>query len=128
MPSPPAALAVAVFVLGAAAFSLGYCAVTVTWRQRAPLLWAVLPPAAGIGGGVAQGEPAHMILFSLGGALAMLSLTLFASRRGLRELNRRSAAGERIGAKEYEPAPWAVWTTVAGVTAWACLSFVLFSG
>ncbi|MET9859518.1 hypothetical protein ABZY93_09350 [Streptomyces smyrnaeus] len=120
-------LAVVTFALGGAVFSISYCAVTVTWKQRTPLLWILIPLAGGIGTGLFKGEPLNMILFSLGGGLALLTLMLFFPRGRRKELNRRKAAGETIESKEYEPPSWVVWTIVVGVLAWACLSYFLYS-
>ncbi|MBQ1089532.1 hypothetical protein [Streptomyces sp. B93] len=121
-------LALVVFVLGAAVFALSYYAVTVNWKQRTPLLWALIPLIGGISLGLGKGEPLNMLLFSLGGGLALLSLMLYFPRGRRKELNRRKAAGEKIESKEYEPPSWVVWTMLVGVIAWGCLSFVLYSG
>ncbi|MFD6948996.1 hypothetical protein A6A08_02860 [Nocardiopsis sp. TSRI0078] len=121
-------LALAAFALGAAVLSLSHCAVTVDWRQRTTLLWVLIPLAGGVGTGLFKGEPPNMILFTLGGALALLSLMLFFPWGRRKELNRRKAAGETIGPKEYEPPSWVVWTMLVGVIAWACLSYFLYGG
>ncbi|GFH38417.1 hypothetical protein [Streptomyces pacificus] len=121
-------LALVVFVLGTAVFALSYYAVTVNWKQRTPLLWVVIPLAGGISLGLAKGEPLNMLLFSLGGGLAMLSLMFFFPRGRRKELNRRKAAGETIESNEYEPPSSVVWTILVGVLAWVCLSYFLYSG
>jgi hypothetical protein len=121
-------LALVVFVLGAAVFALSYYAVTVNWRQRTPLLWVIIPLIGGISLGLAKGESLNMILFSLGGGLALLSLMFFFPRGRRKELNRRKAAGEKIESKEYEPPSWVVWAMLVGVLAWVCLSYFLYSG
>ncbi|GAA0907825.1 hypothetical protein [Streptomyces thermoalcalitolerans] len=121
-------VALVAFVVGMAVFALVYCAVTVNWRQRAPLVWILLPLAGGIGIGLFKGESLDMILFSLGGAMALLSLMLLFPWGRRKELNRRKAAGEKIDSKEYEPPSWVVGTLLVGILAWTGLSFALFGG
>lgn len=122
------AVALVAFVVGMAVFALVYCAVTVNWRQRKPLLWILVPLAGGIGIGLFKGESLDMILFSLGGGMALLSLMLLFPWGRRKELNRRKAAGEKIDSKEYEPPSWVVWVLLIGIMAWIGLSFALFGG
>jgi hypothetical protein len=127
MPDASRELALATFALGAAVFAVTYYAVTVDWRQRTPLLWILIPLAGGIAAGLGKGDPLHMILFSLGGSLALLSLMLVFPWGRRKELNRRKAAGETIESKEYEPPTWVPWVILVGVIAWVCFSYFLYS-
>jgi hypothetical protein len=128
MPRPSHALVLLLSGLSIAFFALSYCAVTVNWRQRAPLLWMFLPLSGGVGIGLAKGESLDMVLFSLGGAMTLAALGGFYPPRRVRALNRRKAAGEEVDPKEFEPSQRVTWVTVTVITAWICVSYALFGG
>ncbi|MFF4824301.1 MULTISPECIES: hypothetical protein [unclassified Streptomyces] len=124
--APSTAVSSLVFILGYLVFSACYIALTVDWKQRSVLLWMLPVVGAGLALGRARGESMNLLLFGLGGCIAVLSFFLFFPRGKRKELNRRKAAGENIPDKEYEPPQWVVWTTVTGILAWIVVTFIIF--
>ncbi|GAA1155351.1 hypothetical protein GCM10009654_08700 [Streptomyces hebeiensis] len=116
------------FILSYAFFSLIYIMLTVTWGQRAVLLWILIPLGGGIGIGLGKGESIDLLLFSFSGAFFMLPLLLLLPRGKRKELNRREAAGEKVDWKEGEPPTWAVWTFTCAICLWAVVSFIVTGG
>ncbi|WP_248503653.1 hypothetical protein [Streptomyces sp. D2-8] len=69
-----------------------------------------------------------MVLFSLGGTMALAALGGFYPPGRVRALNRRKAAGEEVDPKEFEPSQRVTWVTVTAIIAWICVSYALFGG
>lgn len=126
--APSTTVSLLVCVLGYGVFCASCIALTVNWRQRALLLWALPVIGSGLALGRARGETPDLLLFGFGGCLAALSFLLFFPRGKRKELNRRKAAGENIPDKEYEPPTWVNWTTVGAILAWIVFTLILFRG
>ncbi|MFC9427761.1 hypothetical protein [Streptomyces sp. NPDC056987] len=114
-----------VFVLGLGAFALVHIMLTATWGQRSVLLWMLVPLGGGTGLGLAKGESVDVLLFSLGGAFAIMAVLMAFPSGKRKELYRRQAAGETVEWKEAEPPAWAVWVFVCAICLWAAFSFVV---
>jgi len=125
--APSTAVSYLVFILGFGVFCASYIALTVNWKQRSVLLGMLPVLGCGLAAGRVRGESLDLLLFGLGGSLAVLSFFLFFPRGKRKELNRRKAAGENIPDKEYEPPRWVVWTTVGGVLAWIAFTLIVFA-
>ncbi|MFJ7998057.1 hypothetical protein ACIQ7D_13055 [Streptomyces sp. NPDC096310] len=117
-----------VFILGMGLFALVYSMLTATWGQRSVLLWMLIPLGGGIGLGLAKGESVDVLLFSLGGALAMMAVLMAFPSGKRKELYRRQAAGEKVDWKEAEPPTWAVWVFICAVLIWIAFSFIATGG
>ncbi|MFF5564525.1 hypothetical protein ACFY7Z_02860 [Streptomyces sp. NPDC012623] len=117
-----------VFTLGIAVFALSYISLTVTWGQRSPLLWMLIPLVGGIGIGLGKGESIDVLLFSLGGFFLMLPFLLLLPRGKRKELNRREAAGEKVDWQEAAPPTWAVLVFAGVACLWAVFSFIATGG
>ncbi|MFB9840313.1 hypothetical protein [Actinoallomurus acaciae] len=116
---------IAIFLIGYLVFALNYISVTFTWRQRAPLLWALLPIALGM----ARVDSADMVLAGIGGALAIMSAAFHVPRGVARGYYRRKAEGEDIQWADLNVRmpPGFLWLLVLGVVAWVCASVVALS-
>ncbi|MFE3597772.1 hypothetical protein ACFXP3_18630 [Streptomyces sp. NPDC059096] len=117
-----------VFTLGMGSFALVHCVLTATWGQRSALLWMLVPLCGGTGLGLAKGESVDVLLFSLGGALAMTAVLMAFPSGRRKELYRRQAAGEKVDWKEAEPPTWALWVFICAVLVWIVFSFVATGG
>ena len=119
------AVVIAIFLFGYLVFALNYISVTFTWRQRAPLLWALLPIALG----AAKVDSFDMVLSGVGGALAIMSVAFHVPRGVARDYYRRKAEGEDIQWADLNVRmpQWFIWLLVLGVLAWVCASVVALS-
>ncbi|MER7997590.1 hypothetical protein [Streptomyces sp. NPDC095613] len=116
------------FILGYAIFAVTYIQLTVTWSQRTVLLWTLIPLSGGVGIGLGKGESTDVLLFSLGGAFALLPFLLLLPRGKRKELNRREAAGEKVDWNEAAPPTWAGWVYICVVLLWSAFSFIATGG